>query len=163
MLAMCWARLAGSAKMTVAITDLPLPSVIDGKTVSPRALASLTVVVSCVRLPTSATVPSGWALKKNGDTSENRGVAAAFMNPARPSGAFQYGTQPLRKPFGVHALRPIIAAATKVARQKPLRRALAIRATLLGPPRGRVRAVPCGRGWVAPRQQGAFLAHAGNH
>src|SRR4051812_5188249 len=54
------------------------------------------------------------------------------MNPARPSGAFQYGTQPLRNPFGVHALRPITAAPTNVARQKPLRRALAISATLLG-------------------------------
>src|SRR4029078_2072864 len=146
MLAMCWARLTGSPKITVAITDLPLPSVIDGNTLMPRMCAWCTVVVNWVTLPTRATAPSGRALKKNGGTSLNIGVAAAVMNPARPSGAFQYGTHPLTNPLGVHALRAIIAAATTVARKKPLRRTLAICARLVGTSaptlRGDPRALP---------------------
>ena len=50
---------------------------------------------------------------------------AAEVKPWRPSVAFQYGTQPLMKRFGLHALSTIIAETTSVARQKPALRTLA--------------------------------------
>ena len=51
--------------------------------------------------------------------SLNIAVLAGFVKPARPCVAFQYGTQPLTKRFGTHALSTTIASATPVARQKP--------------------------------------------
>ena len=58
----CWARLVVLARITVAIIHLPLPSVIEGNTVSPRACAASTVALSCVCDPTRPIVPSGRAL-----------------------------------------------------------------------------------------------------
>ena len=121
----CCVRLVVLARITVAMIHLPLPSVIVGRTLMPRDCAASTVVFSWLAEPTSPIVPSGWALKKNGEMSLNIDEAAALVKPSRPSGAFQYGTQPLTKRFGLHALSTIIAAATSVARQKPLLRTLA--------------------------------------
>ena len=113
----CCVRLVVLARMTVAIIHLPLPSVIDGSTLSPRACAAVTVEFSCACVPTSPIVPSGWALKKKGEMSLNIPDVAGLVKPARPAVAFQYGTQPLTKRLGMHALSTIIAVATSVARQ----------------------------------------------
>ncbi|MEY2446430.1 MAG: hypothetical protein QOE00_3010, partial [Ilumatobacteraceae bacterium] len=59
----------------------------------------------------------------NGEMSVN--IPGAALNPARPSVAFQYGTQPLTKRFGLQALSTIVVATRRVARQYPLLRTLA--------------------------------------
>lgn len=93
------------------------------------------MVFSADAVPTKPIVPSGKAVYQNGEMSWNIVVACGSMNPARPCVAPQYGTQPLTKRFGLHALSTIIAAATSVARQQPLLRTVATGSRVVATPR----------------------------